>query len=164
MQEPGLVIGGQQFNSVTGDTVHEGLDFKFNSPLATIIAPCNGVVVGITTHPIYLDNLIVDVEIRYNAEWSTFIAFEPYSPDPAIAAQQRSEIAVTLGQVVNKGDVLGRLVVPGDTEFPHIHWGLIRVGSEGGIPVCGRDYLSAAQQEELDDMYARVGLEPVCLP
>lgn len=121
MQDPTLVTGGQQFNSEHEGVVHTGLDFRFDSPLPTIIAPCDGVVTGITVHPIARGNIIVDVGIRYNTDWNYFIAFEPYSPDPLVADQQRSEIAVTIGQVIHSGDVLGRLVVPGGSEYPHIH-------------------------------------------
>ena len=160
MQEPGLVTGGQQFNSEYAGVVHTGLDFRFDSPLPTIVAPCDGVVTGINVHPIALDNLIVDVNIRYNAEWNYFIAFEPYSPDPLIADQQRAEIDVTIGQVVHRGDVLGRLVVPGGTEFPHIHWGV----TQGGVgDVCPRDILTVEQQAELDAMYETFMLSPPCL-
>ena len=158
--DPSLVTRGQQFNSVSGSTVHNGLDFKFGSPLPTILAPCDGVVMGISVHPIAWGNLIIDVGIRFNADWSYYIAFEPYTPDPVIADQQHAEIAVTVGQVVRRCDVLGRLVV-GDTEYPHIHWG---VTQSGVGPVCPRDILSATEQLELDALYASVGLSPACLP
>ena len=160
MQDPALVTDGQQFNSEHEGVVHTGLDFRFDSPLPNIVAPCDGVVTGITVHPIARNNLIVDVGIRYNAEWNYFIAFEPYSPDPLIADQQRAEIAVTIGQVVHRGDVLGRLVVPGGTEYPHIHWGVTQTGVG---PICPRDILTPSEQAEVDAMYEAFMLSPPCL-
>jgi hypothetical protein len=159
-----LVVGGQQFNSEYAGVVHTGLDFTFASPLPAIVAPCDGVVVEINQHPIALDNIITDVVIKYNDDWSTFIAFEPYSPDPTIAEAQASQIAVTVGQVVHRGDLLGHLFVPDPiTAFPHIHWQVQRDG-EAQIPECPRNFLMPDEQEALDVLYGSFGLLPVCLP
>lgn len=159
-----LVTGGQQYNSVSGDVTHTGLDFKFASPLPAITAPCDGVVVEISRHAISLGNIIVDVGIRYNDEWTTFIAFEPYSPDPMIADAQEAQIAVEVNQIVRRGDLLGHLVVPDPiTEFPHIHWGVNR-SDAGRTPVCPRDTLTPEGQVALDTLYGSFGLLPACLP
>ncbi len=161
--DPSLVVGGQQFNSVSADGVtHTGLDFEFATALPSIVAPCDGVIVEINRHPITLGNVIFDVVIKYNDDWSTFIAFEPYSPDPIIAAEQAAQLAVTINQVVHRGDLLGRLVVP-STEYPHVHWGVTRSDAER-TPVCPRDYLTPDAQLELDELYTRLGRMPACLP
>jgi murein DD-endopeptidase MepM/ murein hydrolase activator NlpD len=160
--DAGLVTGGQQFNSVSGAVTHQGLDFAFASPLPAIVAPCDGVVVELNRHAISLGNLIVDVVIKYNDAWTTFIAFEPYSPDPALADAQEAEIDVTINQVVRQGDVIGRLVVPA-TAYPHVHWGVTRNDAER-TPVCPRDYTTPAARAALDALYARLGLAPACLP
>jgi len=160
--DPSLVTGGQQYNSVSGGVTHTGLDFKFASPLPAIIAPCDGVIVEINRHAISLGNIIVDVAIKYNDDWRTFIAFEPYSPDSAIADEQEARIAVELNQVVRRGDLLGHLVVPDPiTEFPHVHWGVNR-SDAGGAPVCPRDTLTAEGQAALDALYGSFGLLPAC--
>jgi hypothetical protein len=159
-----LVLGGQQFNSVTADVVHTGLDFRLETPLAEIVAPCDGVVTEINRGEIGGGTLIVDVTIRYNDDWSTFIAFEPYSTDPAVVEQQEEEIAVAINQVVRRGDLLGRLVVPDPlTEYPHVHWGVDRRDPDR-TPVCPRDALPPAEQAELDALYGSFGLLPACLP
>lgn len=154
-----LVTGGQQYNSVYGGVTHTGLDFEFDFTRPNIIAPCDGVITEVNKHPISLGNIIFSVVITYNQNWDTFIAFEPYSPDPVIADMQEEEIVVSLNQVVQRGDLLGRLIVP-STEFPHIHWGV----NYNKTPVCPRDYLIPEAQEQLDTLYESFGLLPVCLP
>jgi hypothetical protein len=161
--EPGLVVGGQQFNSVYAGVVHQGLDFTFDTPLPVIVAPCQGVVTQIRRHAISLDNIIFSVTIRYNAEWEVLIAFEPYSPDPAIADLQAAEIDISAGDVVNPGDILGRLIVPG-TEFSHIHWGMHHAAGGVSTAMCPRDSLTPAAAAQLDALYIdTLGLDPVCL-
>ncbi len=161
---PSLVTGGQQFNSVHDEVTHTGLDFEFATALPAIVAPCDGVITEINRHSIAEGNIITDVVIRYNSDWTTFIAFEPYSADPAIANSQQQEIAVTLNQVVRQGDLLGHLVVPSPiTEFPHVHWGINRNDAER-TPVCPRDYTTAGARDALDALYGLLDLLPVCLP
>ena len=158
-----IVTGGQQFNSIHECIVHTGIDFALSdSTRPVIVAPCDGVITLISEHAISEGNIIFDVNITYNNNWNTFIAFEPYSPDPAIADLQRREIAVSLNRVVNQGDLLGRLVVPDDTAFPHIHWGMSR--SDTFTSVCGYDYLTPAAQAAINGKYTELGLSPVCLP
>jgi len=158
---PSAVTGGQQFNSTYAGVMHTGIDFQFYYTLPTIVAPCDGVVTRISVRSDAHDNHVVEVGIRYNADWNNLIVFEPYSPDPFIVDQQRAQIAVPIGQVVRRGDILGQLVVPGDTAYPHVHWGVNknRVG-----PVCPRDILISSQQLVLDTMYGSFKLSPPCLP
>jgi len=167
-QDLELVVGGQPFNAVSDGVVHEGLDFTFTSAprLPTIVAPCPGILVGITRHRIALDNIIFSLEFRYNAQWSYLIALEPYSPDPDIADQQEAEIDVSIADVLSPGDTLGRLFIPvPDTGFPHIHWGLYRIADGERAAVCPRDHMTAASVLDLDELYInKLGLDPVCLP
>ncbi len=165
-----LVTGGQQYNSVYNGVRHTGLDFKFGTTLSNIIAPCDGVIKGIKRSVISEGNIIFDVDIRYNRNWGTFIAFEPYSPDPVIADMQAKEIYVSVNQVVKQGDLLGRLVVPDPiTEFPHIHWGVYRNDVERS-DVCPKNYLKPEAQLQLYDLYSSFpgpsggNLIPECLP
>ncbi len=164
------VTGGQQYHSVSGGVTHTGLDFKFSTSLPNIVAPCDGVIKEINRHAISGGNIILDVNIRYNQSWGTFIAFEPYSPDVAVADMQENEIYVSINQVVRRGDLLGRLIVPDPiTEFPHVHWGVYRNDLER-IDVCPRDYLTPEAQSELYDLYSSLpgpsgpNLIPECLP
>ena len=167
-----LVTGGQPFNSSYGGITHTGLDFKFSIPPSTtyptIISPIDGVVQGIRRHAIGdAGYIIFDVEIRYNRDWNTLVVFEPYSSNTLIADQQEREITVGRCQAVRQGDVLGHLVVPA-TEYPHIHWQISQIPS--GTPVCPRNFLSGADQAELDELYGslrspdplEVNLLPVC--
>ena len=158
---PDLVTGGQQFNSVSSSGVtHTGVDFKFARGLWPISAPCDGVVVEINRHAISEGNIIFDVVIRYNDQWSTFIAFEPYTSSPGIANLQASNIKVDINQVVKKGDLLGYLFAP-DTAYPHVHWG---IHDAQNTPVCPRDYMTAEAGAALDELYAKYNLLPVCYP
>ncbi len=165
-----LVIGGQQYNSVSNGITHTGLDFEFGTTLPNIIAPCDGVIKGINRHAISEGNIIFDVDIRYNQNWGTFIAFEPYSSDTAIADMQEKEIYVSINQVVKRGDLLGRLVVPDPiTEYPHIHWGVYR-NDMGRSDVCPKNYLTSGAQLELYNLYYSLpgpsggNLIPECIP
>ncbi len=169
VQNLSLVTGGQQYNSVHDGTTHTGLDFKLGTTLSNIIAPCDGVIREIKRHAISEGNIIFDVDIRYNGGWGTFIAFEPYSPDPAIADLQEDQILVSINQVVHRGDLLGRLIVPGGTAYPHVHWGVYR-NEAGRTPVCPRNYLLPHAQTQLDTLYGGFSgpsggnLLPACLP
>ena len=161
--EVSLVVGGQQYNGTT----HTGLDFEFATPDPPVLAPCDGVVKGINRHAISGGNIIIDLDIRYNQNWGTFIAFEPYSPDELTADLQESKISALLNQVVKRGDLLGSLVVP-PTEYPHIHWQVYR-NDAGRTPVCPRTYLTPTDQSALDALYGSLlgpsnnPLLPVCL-
>lgn len=163
---PDLVISGQRFDPNHAEFPHDGLDFGFDTPLPDIIAPCGGVIFGIQRSTISLGNIIYTVNVRYNAQWSYFIAFEPYSPDETIAADQQAQLAVTLGQVLEPGDVIGRLVVPAapPTDFPHIHWGLDHNVDGTREAVCPRDVLLPEAIAEVDALYAGLGFSPVCVP
>ena len=80
----------------------------------------------------------------------------------------RHAISVSINQVVQRGDLLGRLIVTG-TSYPHIHWGVNRNETDGG-PVCPRNYLLPQVQLELDSLYGSLpgplggNLLPACLP
>ena len=163
IENSSLVVGGQQYNATT----HTGLDFEFATPDPLIVAPCDGVIKGINRHAISEGNIIFDLDVRYNRNWGTFIAFEPYSPDPQIADLQGEEILAKLNQVVRRGDLLGKLVVT-STEYPHIHWQIYRNDADR-TPVCPRTYLTPADQSSLDVLYGSLlgpsnsPLLPVCL-
>ncbi len=169
VQDPSLVVGGQQYNSVSEGVVHTGLDFAFSTSLPEITAPCAGVVKGIRRHAIAEDNIIFDVDIRYNQSWGAFVAFEPYSPDPAVAAAQQAELKVIINQILQPGDLLGRLVVPDGSAYPHVHWGVYR-NDVDRTPVCPGEYLAAEARAVLDELYGRLlgpdgePLLPPCLP
>jgi hypothetical protein len=162
--EPGLVTGGQQFNSETGGVVHNGLDFRLETPLPVIVAPCDGVVTELSRGEIAEGNLIWSLVIRYNDDWNVLLAFEPYSPDPAIAELQRGEIDVEVNDVVTRGDPIGRLLVPDPvTAFPHLHWSVLQRDPEQTAE-CPRDFLVPEDQALLDALYGTFGLLPACLP
>jgi hypothetical protein len=169
VKDPDLVVGGKQYNSVANGVVHTGLDFAFSTPLPEITAPCAGVVRGITRHAISEGNIIFDIDIRYNQNWGTFVAFEPYSPDSSVADAQQTEIQAIINQIVQPGDLLGRLVVPGSTAYPHVHWGVYQNDFDR-TPPCPRDYLTFEAMAALDYLYGHLlgpdsePLLPPCLP
>ena len=71
---------------------------------------------------------------------------------------------MTVNQVVSRGDLIGHLVVPDPiTAFPHIHWGINRNDAQR-TPVCPREYMTLEAGTALDELYSRLGLEPVCFP
>jgi murein DD-endopeptidase MepM/ murein hydrolase activator NlpD len=63
------------------------------------------------------------------------LAFEPDSQDQTIINKQRDEIAVSIGQIVKQGDLIGRLVVPLPSSSqvfgPHVHWGVDQLDTQG---------------------------------
>jgi hypothetical protein len=67
------------------------------------------------------------VLIEYNPAWVVGLAFEPKAPEERLHKKQVNLIKVKAGQVVKKGDKIGRLVVgSGGGRYPHLAYGLLQ--------------------------------------
>jgi murein DD-endopeptidase MepM/ murein hydrolase activator NlpD len=104
------------------------------------------------------------------------LAFEPDSQDQTIINKQRDEIAVSIGQIVKQGDLIGRLVVSlsysSQVFGPHVHWGVDQLDTQGKPTgsICPRTVATPDAQTQLDELYTRLWQEqgvpnndPVCV-
>ena len=177
-----LVTAGQQWRSVSGGTVHRGLDFGFARPepaeptvLIDIAAPCDGVVREIRRHQLATGRWRYSVVLRHGWARNVLLGFEPDSPEMDIVERQGKELAVSLGQVLERGDLVGRLVVAGlpapdpAAYVPHLHWGMYVTSSETD-DACPAEFLIPAEAAALDALYGSLPgttpgsvLLPVCL-
>lgn len=126
------------------DRGHDGIDFKPEQSLLPVYSPISGLVTSLTYDYPHNGTLVQSVRINYNEDYYVAINFEPYTDDILVASLQKNNITVQLMQHINKGDVIGYLVVPGNTGFPHIHWG---VGlSSSATTLCPSNFLSVTER------------------
>jgi hypothetical protein len=170
------VYKGQQYNPLLLEP-HYGLDFGFIHPtlpgqytLHDIVAPVSGIVTEINGHIITgggnsSNTYAYTVTIWYNDDWSTFVCFEPDSLDQTIVDLQKQKINVSVGQIINQGDVIGQLVVslPVTPQVfgPHVHWQLYR-NDNNKTTVCPRTYSTPAATATLDALYQAAGISQPC--
>ncbi len=173
------IPGYEQMNVHKGQAYHHepdhsGLDFGFNDwpntpgqyALHDIISPWDGIVTEINEHVLTgSGNVAFSINIRYNQNLTALLAFEPDSQDSIIVDRQRTEIAVSIGQIVKQGDLIGRLVVPLPSSSqvfgPHVHWSVIQLDAQGKsqVRLCPRTYCTPQAQTQVDEMYERLWTE-----
>ena len=156
------------------DPAHTGIDFGFTdwpgTPgqyiLHNIISPWDGIITSINENIITgSGNVGFSIDIRYNQNLSALLAFEPDSQDISIINKQRAEIAVSVGQIVKQGDLIGRLVVflPSSAQVfgPHVHWSIVQVDLQEKPlgRLCPRTYCTPQAQTQVDEMFERLWLE-----
>ncbi len=175
--EIALVKNGQQYQP----SIHDGLDFGFTDwpeisgqyVLRNIVAPVSGQVTEINGHfitgtPTSSNNYAYTVVIRYNEGWSTFVCFEPDTQDQTLVDLQKQMLTVTLGQMVNQGEIIGQLVVSKPSSSvvfgPHVHWQLYRTDDNGQSTeiVCPRTYSTQDAIVTLDSLYESLGISQPC--
>lgn len=92
----------------------------------TIVAPADGTIqdyvedlsgAGFTSYAVIL---------KLDSFWHLMMVIEPQSEDKATNAEQQASIAVQIGQTVQRGDVIGDLVVSrvDEKHYPHLHFGV----------------------------------------
>jgi hypothetical protein len=156
MNPLGNIIGFQ----VYGLPDHDGIDFVPNQTLLPVYASTDGMVTALNRDYPHNGTLVQSVRINYNEDYYIAINFEPYTDDVLIASQQKDNITVQLMQHVNKGDVIGYLVVPGNTGFPHIHWGIGQ--SSSATTLCPSDFLSVAEQTTFENYVVSIKGQGSC--
>lgn len=115
------VTGIQVFHDNRSTQLHTGFDFKLEND-TEIFAPISGTITSVKKHRMSNDYWLIDVNIRINAKWGMFIAFEPWTTDEAIIDEQMVYITVSIGDRVEIGESIGFLKPATEAEFPHIHW------------------------------------------
>ncbi|MFC1721853.1 M23 family metallopeptidase [Patescibacteria group bacterium] len=149
------VTGIQVFHDPDSSQLHTGFDFELPNP-TTIYSPFEGEITDIIKTQMSNGYWLVDVLIKINSKYTTFIAFEPWTKDESVINAQLAKISVTKGDTVKEGQVLGTLDSVPNSEFPHIHWQV----EEDDEPVRPYNYCSASAKAQLDILYARFGKTP----
>lgn len=114
--------------------IHGGIDIvavhRGGQPVMAkyaIVAPATGRVERIVTGTTGAGLASAVVLISMNRYWYVALVFEPQSATAATNAEQLASIAVTEGQAVAAGQVIGHLVVWNVVadHYPHVHLGLL---------------------------------------
>ncbi len=115
------VTGVQVFHDNRSTQLHVGFDFELEID-TEIFAPISGKITEIKKFRMSNGYWIIDVNIRINAKWTMFIAFEPWTTEESIIDDQMLSISVKTGDQVTVNQSLGILTPVLSSEFPHIHW------------------------------------------
>jgi hypothetical protein len=135
----------------SGSEPHNGMDFQVAGHLASarITSPTAGVVRAVTSsenpysHP--PGQLMVNVAIRVNGEWTVDLNLEPSTADPAMKAAQLAAVLVHEGETVSVGTPLADLLV-GPLGYPHLHYMVER----GRGNVCAYAHSSQAAKRTIE--------------
>lgn len=92
----------------------------------TIVAPADGTVseyVEDLSGAGYASYVVI---LKLDSFWHLMLVFEPQSSDAATNAEQHASFSVQVGQTVQRGDVIGDLVVSRveGGSYPHLHFGV----------------------------------------
>ena len=139
---------------------HNGIDFMTDRDREPVIASADGTIarVDVKRYP-PLNNWQINIALRINNRYSIAYSLEPMTSDDAIGQTQQALVAVTVGQSVRAGDVIGELI--GGVNGAHVHWGISDATVDRAI--CPAPFLTEAQQGELR---ARIPSNPdrLCYP
>ena len=160
VQDLSVVSGVQVFHDNRSTQFHIGFDFRLENN-TEIFAPISGKITQVKKHQMSNDYWLIDVNIKINAKWTMFIAFEPWTTEESVIDEQLSFISVKTGDSVELNKSLGILTpVPG-SEFPHIHWTITRHTFMGKKEhVSPYDYCSTETQILLWDLCQSFGKLP----
>lgn len=112
--------GYSESDSCPWGVEHNGLDYMFYKN-SIVIAASPGFVEDIEVG--FLpdgDVYFVGMSIRFNESVTIGYGFEGFSNDKTVREEQEAMIDVEIGDLVAKGDQIGRFFRP--TEFDHIHF------------------------------------------
>ena len=133
------------WNIYREDTGHRGLDFSPVDPLQKQLIPFqavfSGVVEVVALHVIVVGGTSywhVNLKLVLDAIWSAWYAFEPMLPIRQAGEFQLQKIAVSEGDQVQEGDILGELYNATAEGGSHVHFTL-NINDE---PVCPKPYFS----------------------
>jgi len=134
---------------------HKGIDFAPNADLRPYQAVFSGTVTKVNLDPPSSNaNWSVQVKIQFNSTFTALYVFEPMTPAQADGATQLANIAVSEGQSVSQGDVIGHLFTPG--EGAHVHFGLEKFDGSGGDPLaCPESYFTSGAKSSILSLITR---------
>lgn len=116
-----VVSGVQVFHDNRSTQLHIGFDFRLENN-TKIYAPIAGIITQVKKHQMSNGYWLIDVNIKINAKWTMFIAFEPWTTEESVIDNQLLFITVSRGDSVELNQSLGILTPVPESEFPHIHW------------------------------------------
>lgn len=126
---------------------HNGIDFfpvANNTPFRVV---SSGTVESIDLMQNNVtSNWQVNVRIRFNPTYATDHIFEPFTTSLADGQTQRATIAVSVGQPVSQGDIIGTLLVVGNGA--HVHFGL----NQNNTAICPEPFFTAAAKTSVLDL------------
>ncbi len=112
---------------------HSGLDLTPHNTLAPFRAVSSGVIESVrlffSSSTLHWD---VEVVLRYNSTYTALYVFEPFRNNKGVGDAQLANIAVTQGQSVAQGDIIGYLHMA--SVASHVHFGLFAAGSGAVCP------------------------------
>jgi murein DD-endopeptidase MepM/ murein hydrolase activator NlpD len=92
----------------------------------TIVAPADGTIQNYVEDLSGAGLMSYVVILKLDSFWHLMMVFEPQSEDAATNAEQHASFSVQVGQTVQRGDVIGDLVVSrvAEESYPHLHFGV----------------------------------------
>jgi len=134
-----------------GYQFHNGIDYGIN--LSTkFYAWCKLRVTGIRT---WFNekggHWQTNVQFAYSWKYSFECAFESWALNETYANYQADALVAKIGQVLEKGDLIGTLMKYGDSA--HVHFGM----KENHQDVCPYLFLTASAKATFDQLFAKVG-------
>jgi hypothetical protein len=159
-----VVTGVQVFHDNRSTQLHIGFDFKLEDN-TEIFSPIPGKITQVKKHQMSNGYWLIDVNIKINAKWTMFIAFEPWTTEESVIDDQMLFISVKTGDIVERNKSLGILTPVLGSEFPHIHWTVTQLTFMGEKEhVSPYDYCSEEAQNllwELCQSFGRVPEDPL---
>ena len=148
----------------SGTLPHNGIDLILNPELSAspIISPTAGRITSIKVSSNTFSNpvgqLILQVEIYVNSDWTVALAFEPSTVDETRETAQINAITVEVGDSVEPGSPIGNLLA-GDLGYPHLHYMVLYQRQ----PVCAYQHSSATAQAIFDAIPKTAESTSVCM-
>ena len=132
---------------------HNGTDLVVDENLQStkIISPTNGTIreINVSENPFSNppNQLLLQVEISVNSEWTVVLVIEPSTVDEQLETNQIEAVQVEVGQSVVTGDEIADLLI-GDLGYPHLHYMLLRNGED----VCAYKYSSESAKQIFENI------------
>jgi Peptidase family M23 len=146
------------WNIYREDTGHRGLDFSPVDPMVKQYIPFQAVFPGVVDVVALHENVVngksfwhVNLKLVHDATWSAWYAFEPMIESKQAGDLQLQKIAVSVGDRVQEGDLLGELYNATASGGSHVHFTL-NIKDE---PVCPEPYFSPQAWTSIMDIIHR---------
>lgn len=152
-------FGLQPWDTAGNNEIHGGIDlvakYSPSSPLIGtihIVAPAAGRVERIVESVSGAGVATLVVVLKMNEYWYIVLNFEPQTTDPAIFEEQRRSIVIMETQRVERGELIGKLVLgsvkPGS--YPHLHYGFFYKHPDDTLDNIYRKYLLLRRSDGTD--------------
>jgi hypothetical protein len=123
---------------------HRGIDFFPDGDLGPFQAVCSGVVATVDLWQLdTTSNWQVSVRIICDPTYAAIYAFEPMAAVEADGKSQLAHVAVSEGQSVAQGDIVGFLLAP--NKGSHVDFGFYASGD----PICPEPYFTPEARDSI---------------